>query len=146
MLHEIINPSDKYYVECDDLAVLTASIFLLGNGLYSTKSKETEYSVPMTAFNEVNAVDFFKNEFDLDLKSFVNDKNIEISECLGNITIGDLNVRKNFLEKIQIIKEEKEKEKFILKWFDKYQTSMNQIGQRAYYLSKMLKNKTKSWN
>ena len=140
MIHEIINPSDKYYIECDDLAVLTASIFLLSNGMYTTTSKDTDYQVPITVFGGQNAVDFFKEKFDFSLKTFVNEKNVEISECLASVTIGDLNVRKNFLEKLSKLKEE-EKESFILKWLDKYQTSTNQIGQRDYYLSKMLKNK-----
>jgi hypothetical protein len=31
MIHTIINPSDKYTIDCDDMAVLTAAIFVLGD-------------------------------------------------------------------------------------------------------------------
>jgi len=137
MIHEIINPSDAYTIECENMELLTAAIFILGEGAYGTSSLETNYQVPMTIFGSENGVDFFKKTFDLDLHEYVKNHKKEIASCLSTICLGkieDRNIYFSNLEKLDGI----EKEKYIEKWYDEKQSSMNQIGQRALKLAKLL--------
>ena len=81
MIHEIINPSDQYTIECDDMELLTASIFALGEGAYGTKCEDTNFEVPMTIFGG-DGVKFFKENFNQDFAEYVNSNKIKIADCL----------------------------------------------------------------
>ena len=139
MIHEIINPSDKYTIECDDMALLTASIFLLGEGMYGTSSEETEYSVPLTAFGGKDGVTLFKEEFGHALSDYVGSHKKEISDCLNSVCLGDANERILYFSTLEKIDDAEKKQAFINEWFDKQQSSTNQIGQRAYAIAHNLK-------
>jgi len=141
MIHEIINPSDNYTIECNDMALLTASIFLLGEGTLSTKSEETNYTVPITAISTINGVEFFKKEFNEDLSEYISKNTLRISNCLNSVCLGKLKDREKFFSKLNNFETQKEKDEFIKKWIDKKQTSLNPIAQRAYVLAKIFRNK-----
>jgi len=138
MIHEIINPSDEYTIECDDMEILTASIFILGEGSYATESKDTDFKVPITIFGGENGEDFFKNTFGKDLGEFANANKPEIAECLETICIGSIDDRELYIMALSKIDED-QKEDFIKEWYDKKQSSMNGIGQRALLIAKAIK-------
>jgi len=142
MIHEIINPSDAYTIETDDMALLTASIFALGEGMYATRSDDTDYEVPMTAFGGDNAIEFFKKEFDFDFADYVGGNKVKIGECLSTVCLGDADDRLLYFSALDKIEDEAKKEEFVKEWYDKKQSSMNGIGQRAMALSKALKGST----
>ncbi len=141
MIHEIINPSDKYTIECDDMALLTASIFLLGEGLYGTTSEETDYQVPLTVFGAKDGVSVFKDEFGFDLSEYIGTHKKEIAECLNSVCLGDFEERKLYFSALDKIEDPERKKAFINEWFEEKQSSTNEIGQRAYALANHL-NKT----
>lgn len=139
MLHEIINFSDKYFVEEEDLAVLTATIFLLGKGTLETSSSETDYCVPSTAFGGMNGVDFFLEEFKSDLNTFIIENKEKISNCFFKVKVGSAEDRKEYFETLSTLENIEEQEKFVNDYLNTHQTSFNPIGQRAFALYKALK-------
>lgn len=140
MLHEIINPSDKYTIECNDMALLTASIFALGEGKYGTASNDTDFEVPITIFGQ-NGVEFFREKFGIEFGDYVLENKRKIGECLGTIVLGSYDDRAVYLSSLEKIKDENEKRDFIAKWYNEHQTSENQIGQRALQISQILTQK-----
>jgi hypothetical protein len=130
MIHEIINPSDPYTIECDDMALLTASVFVLGEGSYSTRSSDTDYEVPMTIFGGKDGASYFRDTFGFDLSKYVGEYKLEIAECLESVCLGSANDRILFMSARDKIDDEAKREEFVKEWFDKNQSSMNQIGQR----------------
>ncbi len=139
MIHEIINPSDKYTIECDDMEVLTASIFILGEGAYGTTSNDTDFEVPMTMFGGKDGVSFFKDTFNKDFEKYFHSNKIKIAECLESVCLGDIKSRKLYFSALSKITDESKREEFKKEWFDEKQSSLNQIGQRAYALAERLK-------
>ena len=139
MIHYIINPSDSYTIKCDDMALLTASIFLLGEGKYSTESDDTDFFVPITVFGGPSGVEFFQKEFDLDFAKYVETHKTEIAECLDTVCLGSIADRELYFSALDKITDDGKRKEFIDEWYDKKQTSLNGIGQRAMALSKHLK-------
>ena len=139
MIHEIINPSDTYTIECDDMEVLTASIFILRQGTYTTESNATDFRVPITIFGGENAVEFFKSEFDKDFEEYFKNNKTKIADCLDTVCIGSISDREMYFSAISKIDDESKKEQFKSEWYDKNQTSLNQIGQSAYSISEALR-------
>lgn len=139
MIHEIINPSDKYTIECDDMKLLTATIFILGEGMYSTSSKETDFKVPITVFGPVDGLTFFKETFGEDLSVYIQKNKSLLSDCLWSVCLGDETQREYYFSELNKRKTDEEKDIFIKKYYDKNQSSMNDIGGRAIAFSRMLK-------
>lgn len=137
MIHEIINPSDPYTIECDDMALLTASIFVLGEGKLGTSSEETDFTVPITIFLPEGGAVYFENEFNIDFESYVETNKVRIGECLGTVVLGKVSDRDKYFEFIKN-DDKDEREKLIEKWYDENETSSSQLGQRALYMYKYL--------
>lgn len=90
----------------------------------------------MTIFGG-NGVEFFKETFDLDLSEYVSENKAKIGECLGTVVLGKKSDRELFNSAVERM-DEKNKEEFIAEWYDKKQSSLNGIGQRAMSLAKAL--------
>jgi len=138
MIHNLINMSDPYTFETEDLPALTAAVFILGEGRYATESEDTDFSVPITAFGGENGVTFFKRKFEQDFTDYIHNSPLDIAQCLDSLCLGKASDRDTYFGELKKLDNDEAKKAFTEKWYDKRQSSMNSIGQKAASIAAIL--------
>jgi hypothetical protein len=150
MLYEIINPSDPYHFECNDLEVAAIMIGILGEGHYAAQPLdengneiETEVYIPLFLFGSADT--WFKKQFgitmDESMGHVLKDRKSELIEAFESVTLGSFKDRKFVIDALNAIDDPVKKEAFKKKWIEEKQTSLNDIGGRADALARSLKKK-----
>ena len=67
MVYEIVNPSDPYTLEADDLSLAAIACILLGEGQYSLRTQDGETAMPLFIFGGHN--EWFIKKFGVDVQS-----------------------------------------------------------------------------
>jgi hypothetical protein len=152
MLYEIINPSDPYHFEANDLEIAAVCISVLGEGMYAahpvqkgkygSESVEGAEKVPIFMFGSQDKWfkkhfnKTFSESFDAVLKTRKN----ELAEAFESVKIGSLEDLEVYNDAMNAIDDDKKKDAFRKKWIDHKQSSLNDIGGRARILAKNTRN------
>lgn len=146
MLYEIINPSDKYTIDCPDLEIAAIACLLLGEGQYGLKALEKDAEdVPIMMFGDPDA--WFLHHFSKtlpDVMHHVRDTRTDaLAAALDSVVIGGEEHRATLQAILHGIAEQRRAAARIL-WHDERRSSMNDIGGRAYAMAKILREKDSS--
>ena len=135
-LYELINPSDPYTFRAPSLEIAGAAAAMLSTGFGAV-----QYDPP--AEDDSTPVLFGWNDW---MESRGMDKSwflahlAEIADALDSFLIGGRNTRAD-VEDAMSRMDEKNREEFRASRQNRYRTSLNQIGEAAYNLSKRLRAK-----
>lgn len=138
MLYEIVNPSDRYTIECEDLQIATVACCLLGGGQYAFRPLEAGgEEVPMFLFGGVEPFcrQHFKNDFADVLASVKASRREALAAALDSVVVSD---RGEYLA-VRDALPEGERQAFRARWHDERRSSMNDIGGRAYAMARQLR-------
>lgn len=139
-IFEIVNPSDKYTIECSDQEIAAVCCVLLGEGQYAFEpiSEATIPGVPMFLFggSEKWFEDTFGSSADDVLGSCLADRRSELAAAFDSVIIGN---RDAFMALAPVDKESPAYAEARAKWHDVHRSSMNDIGGRAYAYAKKLR-------
>ena len=97
MIFEIINPSDPYTLECDDLEIASVTVCFLGQGQYGMHQidGDKEFRMPIFLFGGEN--EWFKENFgdnaDVIIGRCFKDKKLQLADALDSVRIGGINSR-----------------------------------------------------
>lgn len=138
MLYEIINPSDHYTIECNDLEIAAVACVLLGDGQYAFDPlEEGGEKVPLGIMGGLT--EWFKEHFNASpqevFRRCVTDRAPELADALDSVLIGN---RKAFLA----LAPSRDAEGYAearAAWHEANRSSMNNIGGRAYQLARRLR-------
>lgn len=92
MKFEIINPSDPYTMETDDLQIAAVAVCLLGDGKYAAKEidGDTGQDVPIFLFGGVD--EWFTEKFGMDYgetaSHTLNNRNDALARAFESVTLG----------------------------------------------------------
>lgn len=137
MLYRIVNPSDSYTIECQDLEVATIACCLLGGGQYGFEPLEAGApEVPLFLFGGV--ADFcrqhFSAEFEDVMQRVKEQRTDALADALDSVLIGrSAEGRRRFYEAAP-----SERGAFLvyrLAYHDEKRSSTNDIGRRAYHMA-----------
>jgi hypothetical protein len=125
MLYEIINPSDKYTIDCESFAVALVCNILLSDGKYGFKPIDHDGdSIPINLFgdypDEVYAAANAKNADEL--FSWARQNSDPIATALDSVRIGGKEARQDCKST-----------------HDQKRSSINDIGRRAWKYAAMLR-------
>lgn len=152
MLYEIINPSDPYHFEAQDLEIAAVCICVLGEGMYSAQPvKKGEYGsepvegaedVPMFMFGGQDKwfKEHFNKTFEESFDEVLKSRKSELADAFDSVRLGSLEDLEVYNDALNSIDDADKKEAFRKKWMDKKQTSLNDIGGRAWKLAKNTRN------
>lgn len=138
MILEIINPSDPYTMEADDLAVAAAAILFIGNGKLGLQDDKEETVLPLVAFSGVDVGEWFKAEFGRDLGHVFEHDKLAIADALDTVLIGNKRDRELYIETRRRLSAE-DVLSYRDTWHDKKRSSMTDIGQAAWDTAKRIR-------
>lgn len=150
--YTIINPSDPYTLQGDDLAVLAVATILLGNGQYALVPDGTPHLTEETPAEVVQAVvdgltvpmflfgtadPWFQAQFGKPAADVIDDvlasKTEALVACLQSVLIGD---RAEFAAMADgLTHDSPEWRQAWVAWHDTHRSSMNDIGRNAMKLA-----------
>lgn len=140
MLYDIINPSDRYTIECSSLDVAVMASVLLGQGNYGLRSLDGGQDVPMFSFG--GGDEWCRKHCGEDLMSLSNrvmdEKLSEIADSLDSVLYGDKQDRVEFLESTKGMDRANFMAERIMRQ-DARRSSTNDIGERAYRMAAKLR-------
>lgn len=142
MIYEIINPSDPYTIECESFLIAALSCVLLGEGRYAFEPDDESESVPIFLFG--GSEEWFENKFNSTLSELFESNKLKVSEALSSVLIGNKEDRKSYFTALELIEGDEKKERYRQQYLDDRRSSMNNIGERAIQLSKILKEKVEN--
>lgn len=142
---EIINPSDKYTIECSDWLAAAAAVVFLGEGMYALDIEDDDRNLPILAFGGGDAALeswWAKQEGHRGkvFRAWVEDNYARIATALESVVLGN---RRRYLEMRALVGPEKFEE-FDAIWDDQNRSSMNNIGKRAKALAKHFRAKSET--
>lgn len=138
MIYEVINPSDMVTFLSDDDKIAYACTVLVGNGRYGCKNLETHESLPCLLLFvsaeefEQLAADYLGEAFG----SFIHNNREVIKGVLSSFSYCSAKDRRTYDDAISAITDPAQLAAFKAKHDDKNRTSMNQIVNRAWDISK----------
>lgn len=145
MIYEIVNPSDPYTIEADDLEIAFAACIILGRGQYGLDALQPGGKiVPLMIFGGTEQAETYcQEEFGKTLEevidSALDQRKLELANCLDSVLIGrGLESRQRYQEALTeyaIIDEPA----YRMKRHDEMRSSMNDIGGRAYRIAARLR-------
>lgn len=138
VLYEIINPSDPYTFEAEDIAVARFVVVTLGTGQYDGEDPHGNSIDAMMLFFTEEQTKAKLHEFFGDPKVFVNEHRVEIIEALESVMSFNRGERGAYDEAITLIPADKIA-MYRKKVHDKNRSSLNDIGDRAWKYAKKLR-------
>jgi hypothetical protein len=133
MIYEIVNPSDPYTMETDNLLAACIACTMLGAGKYALRQQDGEVEMPLFIFGGIEQ--WFEKKFEKPIAELLDGSNdIPVIEALDSVLIGDATDRKIYKAAIEKMDAEAVKV-FRKEWQDKKRSSMNDIGARAEHIS-----------
>lgn len=114
MKFNIVNPSDPYTMEADDLLIAAVAVCLLGDGKYPLDGIDNDLRVPPFLFGGHDEwfTDQFGGTFEAIVSSAIDTRGEELARCLDSVTLQS-----------------------------ERRSSMNNIGARAQSLAKAVRSK-----
>lgn len=144
MLFKLINPSDPYTLEAEELDVACTVVLMLGRGMYSLEEVGGDNRVPMLAFADSKA--WFKDHFgatlEVVLERCMGEKLPTVIACLEGVVAGDAKDREFYNAHLALLPTEAERTQFRASWLDKRRSSLNNIGATAWKLAAQLRKQT----
>lgn len=136
-VYEIINPSDPYTLECDDLAVATLAVVLLGRGHYGLNDENDQNIVPIMLFGDSGS--WFQQQFGKTLEELLKATSKDkIADCLDSVIYGSFGDRRRYLTALNLIDDPEKQAEWARTWHDQ-RSSLNDIGGRAKRLAAHLR-------
>lgn len=133
MLYEIINPSDKYTIECPDLEIAFIACVILGEGQYAFDPIGDGERVPLFLFGPADqwCQEHFQKTVGEVFGHVMTTRKAELADALDSVVVSD---RQEFLRLTAgLTRPAFEAER--ARWHNDQRTSMNDIGGRAYKLA-----------
>jgi hypothetical protein len=133
MLYEIINPSDPYTFNADDVAIARFVVLALGSGQYDGEDEQGNSIGAMMLFMDEDETKAKLNEFfgGHGLAVFRDQHREEIIAALESVMIYNRSERAAYDEAVKIMTPDQVAE-YRLKVHDKNRSSLNDIGSRAW--------------
>lgn len=141
MIFSIVNPSDPYTMDADNLMIAACAIALLGHGSFGLRQIDGEGDAVVPPFPFGGHETFFIKKFDRTFEQTLEyvDTNhlLGLVSALGSVLIGDLDDRRAAMQAMRDLPE-KERQAWLLKWHDKKRSSVTDIGRAAWQISNAL--------
>lgn len=138
MIYEIINPSDAYTLDTDNLAAACIVTLTLGNGAYGLTDKDGELVLPI--FIGSDPEKWLIEKFGKGFTELLNDiPPSALADVFDSVVIGGHGARQDYLEALSLIDDATKKELWRDKWHDRRRSSLNDIGKRARSLAEGLR-------
>lgn len=135
-LYNIINPSDRYTIECADFEIAVVACLILGEGRYAFTSLANVKEVPFLFGGVADADAFCQEHFQDNLDTVMTrvrtQRAAALADAFDSVLIGN---RQAF----NAIAPDRSSPSFgaaRLRWHDVHRSSLNDIGGRAYVLAK----------
>lgn len=124
-VYEIVNPSDYYTLESDDVGLACIACMLLGEGHYGLDDVANPgvEVCPMFIFGG-DPEGWLKEKHGLDIGDVLKNRRGDLAKILRSVRIGD--------------REQAFAAEDVVAWHDKKRSSMNDIGRRAWRLADAL--------
>lgn len=128
-IYELVNPSDAYTFDTDDVQALCVGVAMYSNGWYGITDDQDKCVIGVTALGGIE--EWAKEQFGSmeKLKEVLATKEfrLRIATALETIMIGKTGTRKALMMCLKEVPEEKRKE-LQVKMIEEQRTSMNDIG------------------
>lgn len=126
MIFEIINPSDPYTLESDDLEIASVAVVVLGRGQYGMRQIDGDKKFEMPIFLFGGEDEWFKENFGDNAEVVIGrcfeGKKEQLAAALDSVRIGGIEDRNKSKEE-----------------HDKVRSSMNNIGKVAWKYAENLR-------
>jgi len=147
MLYEIINMSDAYTIEANDLELAFVACILLGRGQYAFEPLSDDgVKVPFFMFGGID--EFCQKHFSKSsgaiLDGVMETRSNELADCLDSCLIGGKDNRQTYFDGLALIDDPAKREIWRKKWHDERRSSLNDIGGRAYEMANKLRAKAEN--
>lgn len=142
MIYEIINPSDKYTIECEDFKTACVATLILGEGHWGLESVDAKgvYHKEMPLFIFGGHDKWLTEQFGQTFGELLESIGMNaIGEALDSVLIGDVKDRQAYNDGLALIDDPLKREEWRNRWHDQRRTSMNDIGARAYALAERMR-------
>ena len=139
MLYELVNPSDPYTLECDDLEVAAIVSCLLGEGKTPLRDVEKdELAVPFFLFGGHDEWfrDRFGRDFSATLTLVAETKRDQLVKAFESLVIGSVSDRAIYRSAMDNIPDEERRKAFARDWADKKRSSITDYGRSAVAYAK----------
>ena len=130
MLFNLINPSDPYTLEAEDLSTAAMAACLLSTtfGVESTYGSQSAMFLFMT---EADLNGWFREHAGVDTATFVEEHRMAVADALASFVYGDVADRKLYNETMDLLSDEEAKLAFKDNWQDRI-SSLSNIGKAAW--------------
>ncbi len=143
MLFSIINPSDPYTLEADDLEIAANAVALIGHGAYGLQELTGDKSGNVPIFLETGHDEWFTKQFGRDFATSLNhvmaNRAPDLAKALASVFIGTPADKRQFDQDAR----DWDEDEFHLKLTERHdakRTSMNDIGRIAWGLADVVAN------
>lgn len=138
MIYEIVNPSDAYTLEADDLEVAAVACILVGEGYYALETRDGETVVPLMVF--FSGEGWAQEKFGKSVAQMVKECDRgKVAACLESVVIGGFRERETYLEALGLIEGGEKRKQWAESWHEGHRSSLNDIGGRARALARALR-------
>lgn len=139
MLFEIVNPSDPYTFEAENVDIACVAVLFLGNGAYGLNVPDGQPNpdCPMFLFGGDPAA-WAEKRLGCSLNDYLTKHGDAIASALDSVLIGDFSDRQIFNDAVAKMNEVGAVQ-FKNQWHDKKRSSLSDIGKRAWALAKALR-------
>ncbi len=130
MIYEIINPSDAITFRADDEKVAVALAILLGNGQYGLHREDGKKDYPFLLFaNEEQINECLKPYFNNveEMFEYAKDHAEDMVIAFDSVVTADKSWRIDYDKALELITDEKERQKYKDDFNDRHRSSMNNI-------------------
>lgn len=135
--YELINYSDSYTFLADGQETAALMIFCLESPMYGVADQEGNMIVPIFAFFDKDAKEWYREKFDRSPDEGFAEKKEEVKKALASVMLGDFEDRKRYQAALLAITDEDKKKEFIEIWQDG-RSSLNDIGTYCHEMAEKL--------
>lgn len=145
MIYEIINPSDAMTLEADDSLLASVSIIILSQGDYGLIDEDDRTVLPIFRFSDPEKLIKWLHGNNVDsnkIEEFYAKNGDEMATILESVVYGKIDDRKGIVALTEKMSAS-DRVEALAKWNESKRSSMNDIGERAHELAKVLRRKAK---
>lgn len=135
--YEIINPSDPYTLQSQDVKVAQIAGLFLGRGAYGLADEQGENVLPIFIFG--GSEEWLKREFG-DHSAWITNHYSDIATCLESVMIGGFSARRECEDALACMPEDKRAD-YLARRHDRMRSSLNDIGKAAQELAAAFRRK-----